>query len=330
MEACATSGSPLPPIVSQQNATLTAHRFIHAPVAHPESLLNAWTTRFSPPVRSFVASPNATGQLIYGCDLVRAACFWFVKGRNKLAGMIGNLNQPEGIGVNPVNGDLYVAETGASDIKVFAPNSTTPIGDFPDPGQFPGDVAVDSAGNFYVANISTTSDGPGSVTVYDSSGKILRTLSDPSTWHGVSVSIDEHKLLSFCFLKTDQTGECDVFPGARGHGTKVASASGSIGGSSFDIAEHLVVIDDSSIQLLTFNGSTLCGTATFQGNGSPVWLALDRANHLVYTGDAINAIIEAYPFVDCVSGTLHPAMVYDDGIGESDIMSVAVTPGAKP
>src|SRR5215469_1855763 len=138
LTACANTESALSPLETQKGAALAGLRLTDVPVAHPASLLNAWTSRYSSPVQSFVASPNATGQLIYGCDLVRAACFWFVKGRNKLAGTIGNLNQPQGIGVNPVNGDLYVAETGASDIKVFAPNSTTAIRDFPDPGQFPG------------------------------------------------------------------------------------------------------------------------------------------------------------------------------------------------
>lgn len=302
-----------------------------APIAHPERMLDVWHAAASGrAVRSFVAQPNATGPLVYGCDITRNGCFWFLQGHDRIAGSIGGLDQPQGIGVSPTTGDLYVANSGASDVRVYAPNRTLVVADLPDPGQVPVDVAV-GGGLVYVANAFTTSGGPGSITVVDAStGGIVATLTDPNVSQGVSVSLDENQLLSFCFIRKDDSGECDAFPHRRGHGQQIASGWGFTGGSSFDNAEHLVVSDDSKGQLLTFDGSTLCGTATFQGGGVPVWIALDQTNRLMYTGDVINAIIEAYPFADCASGTLRPVKTYENGIGGSDIMSVAVTPGARP
>ena len=302
-----------------------------APVAHPERMLDVWHAAASgPAVRSFVAQPRVTGPLIYGCDITRNGCFWFVQGHDRIAGSIGGLDQPQGIGVSPTTGDLYVANSGASDVRVYAPNRTLVVADLPDPGQVPVDVAV-GGGLVYVANAFTTSGGPGSVTVMDAgTGQIVSTLTDPNVSQGVSVSLDEDHFVSFCFIRKDDAGECDAFPHGRGHGQPIASGWGFTGGSSFDNAEHLVVSDDSNGQLLTFDGSTLCGTATFQGGGVPVWIALDQTNRLMYTGDIINAIIEAYPFADCASGTLRPVKTYQNDIGGSDIMSVAVTPGARP
>lgn len=330
LTACSGAGTS---VGSFDRATTdaSASTLVRPPVPDAVQLLDIWHSHAMPPVKSFVAQPGATGQLIYGCDFAREGCFWFVKGRDKLAGSIGGFNGPQGIGVAPVTGDLYIANSGGSDIRVYAPNSTTLIADFPDPGQVPVDVVAGAGDVIYVANAFTTANGPGSITVMDgSTGNILAKLTDPNVSQGVSVSLDENRLVSFCFIKKDNTGECDAFPDRRGHGVPIASGWGFTGGSSFDNAENLAVINGSNEQLLTFAGSTLCGTATFDGSGDPVWMALDRANHLVYTGDVVNADIDAFPFTDCANGTLHPVKTYENGIGGSDIMSVAVTPGARP
>ena len=294
-------------------------------------MLGIW--RGGPPARgaSFVVDPSATGQFVYGCASAANACVWFPKGHNRIAGEITGLNDPQGIGVNPANGDVYIANTGGSDIKVYAPNSTTLVADYQDPGQFPVDVAVDTRGNFFVANIFTTSGSPGSVTVYDSSGNLKRTLTDPNVSGGISVAVDEFRLLTFCFNNTSGEGECDDFKFARDPGTVHARGWGFTGGSSYDAAEHLVVIDQLAASALGFIGIAKCGSLTLNGVGDPVMMALDAGNRTLYTGDAENGGILAYPFTDCGNAAVSPSKIYNKGLGASSlVIGAAVTPGVHP
>jgi len=178
--------------------------------------------------RSFVASPNATGPFIYGCAYLANECVWFVKGQPAIAGVLGGLSDPQGIGVDPRTGDVYIAESGASDIEVFAPNSTTLLATYPDANELPVDVAVDPRGGFVVANALTFDGHPGAVSVYDSTGHLVRTITDRNVYVGVSVTVDEHDLVTFCFYKSDPgySGECDDFPRAREPGGERAEGWG--------------------------------------------------------------------------------------------------------
>lgn len=280
--------------------------------------------------QSFVMHPGATGQLIYGCVLNSGTCVWFDKGSDAIAGQINTLSDPAGIGVDPSTGDLFIANAGASNIVKFAPGSTTPLATFSDAGEFPNDVAVGTNGDVYVANFSTTSRGPGTITVYDPSGNVLRTLTDPRVLQGESVTLDEKTDLVFCFRNTSRLGECDDFPGARGHGVERASGWKLPGGSTFDAAEHLVEVDTHLAHILTYNGSTRCGKATLTGSPIPTFIALDRPNQLLYDVDASTGLITAYDYSDCANGSLTVQMQYNVGLPAGALISVAVTPGVTP
>ena len=306
---------------------------VRVPIAMPASMLGVW--RGAPTgasgEHSFVADPNATGQLIYGCELERSACVWFAKGHDKIIGKITGVGTPQGIGVDPRNGDVLIADTGDQQILVYPPNSTTQIAKIADPGQFVVDVAVDGRGGIYAASLFDSSGNPGSVQVFDASGTLVRTLKDASVSEGFSVSVDEHKDVAFCFMNASGVGQCDDFLGARAPAVERASGWGFTGGSSFDRAEHLSVIDQLAPAVLSFNGSTPCGTATLSGAGDPVSMRLDRLNRLVYTSDSTSGLISAYPFADCANGTLTAVKTYGKEIGSGALLTgVAVTPGVRP
>lgn len=274
--------------------------------------------------------PGATGELIYGCALNSSTCVWFNKGTDAIAGQLSGLSDPQGIGVDPASGDLFIANTAASDIVKFAPGSTTPLATFSDPGEFPVDAVVGSDGDVYVANFSTTSRGPGTVVVYDAAGNVLRTLTDPRVMQGESVTLDENTDLVFCFRNTSRFGECDDFPGGRGHGVERATGWRTAGGSTFDAAEHLVEVDTRLGHILTFSGSTRCGKASLSGSTVPTFIALDRVNKLLYDADVSTGLISAYSFSDCANGTLAVQMQYNVGLSAGALISVAVTPGVTP
>jgi hypothetical protein len=302
---------------------------MHAPQAFPNHALDIWDEPSQETGQSFVLFPKVTGPFVYGCG--GHVCVWYAKGHNKLIGEIARFSDAQGVGVSPVNGDIFVADDGRSEIKVYPPNSTALVGRFPDPGQFPVDVAVDRAGDVFVANAIDKNSGPGSVTVYDSSGRILRTLHDPNAFVGASVAVDEHNLLLFCFNTRSGQGECDEFPNGRGHGQPTALGIGFAGGSAFDAAEHFIVIDEVNALADTFAGSTLCGSYALAGSNVPVMIAFDRSRHILYNTNAGVHGIAAYPYSDCGSGKIRPTIVYDDGLGSRMYMTgTAVTPSAGP
>lgn len=283
------------------------------------------------PANARIAGPIQVQQYIYGCALDSGTCVWYRKGQTAIAGQITTLSDPQGIGVDPNTGNLFIANAGIGNVVEFAPNNATPLATFNDAGQIPVDVAVGNDGNFYVANFSTTSRGPGTVTVYDGrSGNILRVLTDPRVNQGESVTIDERNDLVFCFRNTSRVAECDDFPGARGHGVERASGWGLPGGTTFDNAEHLVEIDQHLAHVLTYNGTTRCGKANLPDSPIPSYAALDRSNATLYVSSLQTGVISAYTFSDCANGTLALQTQYNTDLSAGILLSVAVTPGVTP
>jgi len=303
-----------------------------------EQMLGTWQANATPRTRSFVAAPNTTSRLVYGCLAVANACVWYAKGIDQIIGQIAGLRNPVGIGVNPRNGDVYIANSGAADILVYPPNSTTLIAVLDDPDQIPVDVAVDGAGNVFVANNTTVSGGAGTVAVYiGGATSPTRLLSDPNVFEGLSVAVDEHNLLAFCFYSVKGTGECDTFPRARGHGNVAATGLSFPGGSSFDAAEHLVVEDQTNYPTVyTFADKQLCGAAPLTDSRGPSFGVLDRgrmrgATQTLYSPDPNTPAIWAYPYTDCLNHAVSPVRRYHRGIKPSDdLVGAAITPGEWP
>src|SRR5215470_9564212 len=75
-----------------------------------------------PPAKN--VRPNATQTLIYVCEFTANVCVWYVHGMNRVAGTIGGLSLPSGIGVDAA-GDVYIANFAAQNVPVYAKGSTT-------------------------------------------------------------------------------------------------------------------------------------------------------------------------------------------------------------
>jgi DNA-binding beta-propeller fold protein YncE len=73
------------------------------------------------------------------------------------------ISVPEGFTLDK-KGQLYVANTGTSQILVFSPPATTPVLTIADPDGLRVAVAVDKSGNIWVAN-KTTNSSAGSLAV---------------------------------------------------------------------------------------------------------------------------------------------------------------------
>jgi sugar lactone lactonase YvrE len=105
--------------------------------------------------------------------------------------MGSGLSSPEGVAVAP-NGTIYVADTGASRIVQIIPNlpgtsaqTTVSIPQL----NFPWSVAVDSAGDLYVGDISTSGNGRIFEVVANSSGAITSSSTVKTLYSGTAFNI---------------------------------------------------------------------------------------------------------------------------------------------
>jgi hypothetical protein len=318
-----------------ENGVSSSYSVAHsrAPVPDPAHLLSIWPNPTIERSHDFLANPGATGTFIYECSENVNTCRWYRKGHNVVAGTItSGLSRPFNIGVGPTFGYIYIANADASNVLEYPPNSSSLYRKFNDAGEFPIDVAVDSQQNVYVANASTTSSGPGSVTIFNKSGGLIRTLHDPRVSTGVSISVDESHNVVFCFFNTSGGNECDNFPNAKGKGNlDLAYYFDSLAGSSVDNAEHIVLIDPVAKVAVTYKGASNCGVMTLGSAAEPYMMALDRSNATLYVSDLGSASLIAYPFSDCRNGVANPSFAYNAGIGSSEEVSgVAITPGVVP
>jgi hypothetical protein len=81
-------------------------------------------------------------------------------------GSLTGFSEPQG-GCSDAKGDVYVANTGDSNLLGFAVGNSKPINTLNDTGQYPVGCSYDwKYGNIAAANIISISDGPGSVSIY--------------------------------------------------------------------------------------------------------------------------------------------------------------------
>jgi hypothetical protein len=82
-----------------------------------------------------------------------------------LVGQLTGFNEPQGM-CSDSKGHVYVTNTMASDVLVYAHAGTTPIETLNDSDEYPVDCAVNPNSQLSVANIMTTSGGTGSVSIF--------------------------------------------------------------------------------------------------------------------------------------------------------------------
>jgi len=156
---CSSAGtSPAPPAQSSAGSVLeTGRASISTAGAVPlaaSALLPGAANVAAPDRSEIVVSDGAAGT-------VQA-----YTSAGTLTAKITGLFAPEGLAADGA-GDIYVANTGASNIVVYKDDYKTHILTLNDPNEYPTGVDVDdAAGLAGVTNIFTTSNGPGSVSFY--------------------------------------------------------------------------------------------------------------------------------------------------------------------
>jgi len=132
----------------------------------------------------------AAAELIFVSDYQDNAVWWFdVKGEE--LGSISGLSNPQGMATDK-KANLYVANTGASTVLIYASPYTEGPTTLAVSGWYPVDVAQFNNGEYVaVTNIFATNGGPGAVLLFKKD-KLAATISNSSFYYYLTCAFDKN------------------------------------------------------------------------------------------------------------------------------------------
>jgi DNA-binding beta-propeller fold protein YncE len=118
--------------------------------------------------------------LLYVSDTETGDVYVFSYPKGKAMGSITGLIDPAGECVD-AKGNVFVTNTGGSNVVEYAHGGTTPIATLKDDGYFPVGCSVDpKTGNLAVTNFSTSASGPGNLVIYKKAKGKPKSYSNPA------------------------------------------------------------------------------------------------------------------------------------------------------
>ena len=224
--------------------------------------------------------------------------------KGKQLAQLTGFSEPQGL-TTDAKGNLYVANTGDSNILIYAPPYTKKPKTLTDAGQYPVDVAVlDNGATIAVTNIISTSDGPGSVTFY-SKYKQGKTISN-SNWG--RVYFEGYDADGNLYFDGESTGGA-VLVGEIAKGKKAITTlttSNSIefpGGVQVNTKGEIAIDDQEGFAVYTYNAPKKGSlgkpvkTTDLTGSADPVSYTFISTDKDLWTADASDAAANefAYP-----------------------------------
>lgn len=130
-------------------------------------------TTFAHVAKSWMSPAAKSNKLLYVSDSATNEVYVYTYPGLSLAGILTGFSSPHGLCVNAKSGEVYVVNTGASNIVVYAHGELLPEYAIKDNGQQPLGCSVSPNGRtLAVSNLQTSSAGPGSVTVFNGSNGV--------------------------------------------------------------------------------------------------------------------------------------------------------------
>jgi hypothetical protein len=130
-------------------------------------------------VRASWMAPQAKRRtLLYGAAFDSNGVYVYAYPKGTLVGTLTGFNGPQGECVDQ-SGNVFIANTGASQIIEYAHGAKNPTATLDDPNEYPVSCSVNPKnGDLAVTNILSGSGGPGSVSVFKKASGAPKTLSD--------------------------------------------------------------------------------------------------------------------------------------------------------
>jgi len=243
---------------------------------------------------------------------------------NPVAGSLsGDFNNPLGIGVDS-HGDLYVANSGAENVLVYAKGSTSPTNTLSDPDKFPDDVAIGSDGTVYVSNGFGPMGASGNVAVY-SAGATSPTqyLYSRDFLHVIGVALDKAgDLFVSCNATPGGGGTVVEFPAASTKGKQTHISLGSAGGVGFDSAGHLLAIDQQTPSLNVYEVGKKKPLYQLTLPGTSAYFAFNKDSTVLYVADYGLGEVDVFHYkpnalkqIDKITNGIEPS---NDNLGIAD------------
>jgi hypothetical protein len=211
-----------------------------------------------------------------------------------LAAQLTGFSQPQGLALD-TEGNLYVADTNNSRIQVYAAGFNGSAATISDPGEAPVALAIDRNDNIAVTNIITTTDGPGSVSFFNTGGTLLATLSNASFAKVLFDAFDRNGNLYIDGINASGdfvAGE--IVGGANGKAITVLTTGNTIGypgGIAITSMGKIVFDDQKNVAIYTYNppvkGSlgTPIATTPLTGAGDPIGITFTRSEKGIWVAD---------------------------------------------
>jgi hypothetical protein len=221
--------------------------------------------------RSWMASDAKRGNLLYVSDTQTSDVYVFSYPNGKLKGTLTGLADPAGECVDK-SGDVFVTNTGDSNIVEYAHGGTSPIATLKDGGYFPVGCSVDPiTGNLAVTNFSTTSSTQGDVVIYKgATGRPRGHYVDPDINGMLLCGYDDAGNLFVDGLDTASASKFAELPSGSTSLITIAlnQSIGSPGGVQWD-GKHLAIGDQTTNAIYRFrmsgNTGTLVGSTPLKG-----------------------------------------------------------------
>jgi hypothetical protein len=216
-------------------------------------------------------------------------------------GQITGLMNPNGLYVDST-GNLYVANESAHQILVYPPGATTPSKTLDDTGWDPVDIAIDTDGTVYVANLLTSAGAqPGSVSVYkNGSLTVSYLINDPNFQRVNSVALTKtHTLYVTNNLATLPTGPGDIITfkrGSHGPGHLPAIKLKFAGGIKFDSTGDFVTTDQVDPAIERYKVGKAKPFQSLTTTGEPYRVGLNTTEAFVYVANATNSEVDQYSY----------------------------------
>lgn len=277
---------------------------------------------------------NAATVKIFTSDFANdTVTIWSTKGK-QLAQITG-LSNPQALAID-AKGNLYVANTGGSNILVYASPYTKVKKTISDSGQYPVGISVLNNGEFIaVTNIFTTSDGPGSVTLYKN-GKQTRNVTSTAFSEDYFCAFDGNGNLYFDGKNASGDAAVGEIVKATTTGKTVTTLTTKNaiefpGGVAVTSAGLIAVDDQEAFAVYTYKAPVKKSlgapvhTTPLTGTGDPVAIAFNSTDKDVWTADAVNLDAAEYAYPKGGNAvTTFPLT------GAAEPIGVAVSPASIP